>query len=293
LKTKSLALRKLIKTSKSLIHILAKYQFLSIYYTLKHKEPCLVSLDRDLDFVYRFKSVTFVSPYLHPFHPIEVQHRVHALWMRSLPPAVHFQCIVELGSGIGDETVFLSKATTPGCKVYALEPDPASYRCLRKTILYNNITNVIPVQACISKEDGFVPFDIESPYLSRTLIIQDTFRHPIKNTVSIQSLSMRSLLSSYNILAIDFLKCNIEGSELDVITPEILDLSVIRHAAIECHAFKYNETGNAFFQTYDRIVAFLTKYLNSVAILKYNTFFLSPREEQYMLYYRSTCNEQV
>jgi glycosyltransferase EpsH len=56
---------------------------------------------------------------------------------------------VDVGAHVGVVSVFLAKQH-PYIRVFAIEPDPVRYRCLRRNIELNGLSNVIPVNKAVS-----------------------------------------------------------------------------------------------------------------------------------------------
>src|SRR4030095_12023579 len=53
--------------------------------------------------------------------------------------------IVDVGAGVGEETLPFSRAVGDEGTVFCIEAHPRTFRCLQKLIHYNRLHNVIPV----------------------------------------------------------------------------------------------------------------------------------------------------
>lgn len=62
--------------------------------------------------------------------------------------------ILDVGANVGWYSVLLSTQLAPGATIYAFEPDPDNYACLRWNLEKNKCTNVVPVQQGIAEQSG-------------------------------------------------------------------------------------------------------------------------------------------
>ncbi len=53
--------------------------------------------------------------------------------------------VMDVGAGVGEETLTFSRAVGPGGRVICMEAHPRTLRCLEKLIEYNHLTNVTAV----------------------------------------------------------------------------------------------------------------------------------------------------
>jgi len=144
--------------------------------------------------------------------------------------------VIELGSGIGTETLLLSKLVGDKGKVYAIEADPEIFKLLKKNINENNLKNVTLLNFAITNKRGIVNFT-QSQKLSK-------FDNWLGNLVhkngkkKIKSISLMHIIKKYKIKKINFLKCNIEGSEYPVIKSFFKSPSnIVINWCVSCHDF--------------------------------------------------------
>ena len=57
--------------------------------------------------------------------------------------------VVDVGAHVGAVTIYLAKKY-PFIKIYALEPDPLNYACLKRNIELNEVTNVVAINKALS-----------------------------------------------------------------------------------------------------------------------------------------------
>ena len=156
--------------------------------------------------------------------------------------------VLEFGAGIGNETLVLSKLVGTSGKIISLEPHPKIFDYLLKTLSFNKLLNVNPENKALS-------------YSGKKLSFSDIGENWLKNKisengpVSIETTTIEDLFDKYNIETINFLKCNIEGAEIELLKIEENNLKKIKNICIECHDFLDSDDHNL--NTYNSIKLFL------------------------------------
>ena len=154
--------------------------------------------------------------------------------------------VLELGAGIGNETLVISKLIGKTGKIITLEPHPKTYNYLLKTLAFNKLKNVEPEQCVLSYSKNNIYF---------TDLRDDWIKNKISNDgqIKIKKMSFEDLFNKYQIKKINFLKCNIEGSEIELLKINKENLFKIENLCIECHDFMVDSQ----IQTYLKIKNFL------------------------------------
>ncbi|HBP89265.1 MAG TPA: FkbM family methyltransferase [Nitrospirales bacterium] len=118
----------------------------------------------------------------------------------------------DIGTWIGPTVLH---ASTKCKKVYCFEPDRISYRYLLENLQHNNILNVIPFNLAITPQDSVIKIGTfaKSFGRSKTSVLKGTD----DNAVFCPGLSLKTVLQSFNLEKIDFLKIDIEGGEFSLI----------------------------------------------------------------------------
>jgi FkbM family methyltransferase len=112
--------------------------------------------------------------------------------------------VVDVGAHVGVVSIYLAKKY-PFIRVYAIEPDPRNYECLKRNIELNGVTNVIAINKAVSG-DG----------LGRTLYIS--------GWNSAQATINASVASSYRVL---------RTAQVDTVTlDQLFELHEIRHCRL-------------------------------------------------------------
>jgi FkbM family methyltransferase len=140
--------------------------------------------------------------------------------------------IIDVGAGIGSETVLFSQAVGPAGLVYAIEAHPNTFRCLRAVCKWNHLQNVRPCHHAIMDRRG-------------TFWIEDNVRHDM-NTVAptperpqrvrpVSGIPLDEFCDAQRIGHVDFLKMNIEGAEHYAIAGMTKTIGKTRYVCIACH----------------------------------------------------------
>ena len=146
-----------------------------------------------------------------------------------------------------------------------------------KTISFNKLRNVIPEQKVLS-------------YRNEKLFFSNYEDDWIKNKISssgnikINSITIDELILKFNLDKINYLKCNIEGSEIELLNIERENLKKIENICIECHDFLN-------INTFNYLVNFLYKH-NFKIHSNYKKSQTHPHLNFYVYASRNTNNEK-
>ncbi|HQV59851.1 MAG TPA: FkbM family methyltransferase [Chitinophagaceae bacterium] len=163
--------------------------------------------------------------------------------------------IIDLGAGLGEETLYYSHLVGHTGKVISVEANPAVFEVLQKTITLNGLSNVSSFNMAVFSDNGTTSLSVNDPSYEAAFITKDT-----KKAINIPASRMDSFLEKQKIEKISLLKANIEGAEryiIDTLTAQ--QVSKIRHIAIACHDFRYLREGNDFYKTKKLVIDFFTK----------------------------------
>ncbi len=149
---------------------------------------------------------------------------------------------VDLGAHIGSFTVQTARAF-PHARIVAVEASQATHKLLQKNIMLNNLTNVTAIHCAIAPEEGEVTLRVDpsrSVFSSRVASVGNS-----QGTIELTpACTIESLMEKYKLSQIDFLKCDIEGSEFDI----FLNLPAhiwkrLKNVSLEYHLFQKGRTG--------------------------------------------------
>lgn len=125
---------------------------------------------------------------------------------------------IDLGSYSCLTSVAFSKAVGASGKVIAIEPDPLNYSCCQTNISQhgkvNKLNNIELLNIAVSGEDSFLEFSSEGAMGSSAANLGGTYRGDV---IKVPCKTLGSLASQLNLQKVDFIKMDIEGSELEVI----------------------------------------------------------------------------
>ncbi len=133
--------------------------------------------------------------------------------------------IIDGGSNMG-MSILHFKHIYPGARIIAFEPDPAIFRLLSENLALNKIEDVRLVNAGLAAEEGETCFNPDGQAGGRL------------SSSGLLRVKMERL-SKYLDEPVDFLKLNIEGAELDVLTEAIKAgrLHNVRELVLEYHGW--------------------------------------------------------
>jgi len=148
---------------------------------------------------------------------------IREIWVRNVYTKNNFVTIpddglvVDLGANVGAFTM-LALANSKACKVIAVEPNAELNELFRKQIKHNNF------EERINLNRFFIG--------SFSEIQMEMLKNP--STTDAKSITQKEFIELHNLNKIDFLKCDIEGSEFDFISDTSL-LEITQQLAIEIH----------------------------------------------------------
>jgi FkbM family methyltransferase len=156
--------------------------------------------------------------------------------------------VIDVGAGIGIDTLALSPLVGPGGRIYSIEAHPWTFRALLRTCELNRLPNVSPLQYALSNKPGQLWIsdlpNNEDNYVSKAFLND--------HAISVPATNLDTLVDSLGICRIALLKMNIEGAEQMVINGVDRCIDQIDHVAIACHDFR----GDGF-RTRQPVIAFL------------------------------------
>ncbi len=157
--------------------------------------------------------------------------------------------VMEVGAGVGEETLTFSRAVGERGKVISIEAHPRTFRCLEKLVQYNRLKNVLPLHAAVT-EPGYSEVTIknESDYLANRFGAVG---------VSVPATTIDAVYKQLNLRRINFLKMNIEGSERLAIRGMAETLKQTEILCVSCHDFLAEKSGDDELRTKRLVRAFL------------------------------------
>jgi len=208
--------------------------------------------DADGDWIQSHRHGVVACPELHLKRFESMQRKVERLWLRHYHP-VAGDVIVEVGAGIGEDTILLSREVAPSGKLIAIEAHPRVCRCLEKTVRLNGLANVVVLSCAIHSSDGEVRISDDEFYAGSTVLDASVGERVLAR-------SLDSLFDELALERVDLLKMNIEGAEVDALAGMVGRRRYVRNAVISCHDFLAERGGSPKFRTRHKVVTLLEQW---------------------------------
>jgi FkbM family methyltransferase len=133
--------------------------------------------------------------------------------------------VVEIGANIGE---FTRAAALKALILISVEPDPVAFNCLERNV--SGLSNVTLFNGVVSEKNGNVDFYISSEGADSSIIEPDGY----EKMITVESMTLDTLLDKMGISHVDFLKIEAEGGEPEVLRGARNTLLVTRKVAIDC-----------------------------------------------------------
>ncbi len=163
-------------------------------------------------------------------------------------------CVVDIGSGLGEEVVVYASLVGKGGSVHALEANPSTYGGLKYMCKQNKFAWVKAHHTAIYNSDGVVTIEDDAEnYLTNTINVSQASKPGFK----VEAKTLDTLVKENDITRIDFLKSNIEGAEQYLIEGMQNSINLIKNVCISCHDFRhiYHNHGE-FYMTKKKVKIF-------------------------------------
>ena len=157
-------------------------------------------------------------------------------------------CVVELGAGIGSETLYISKLIGEKGAIISVEPFKNVYDILSNNIKINNLNNVTLIRKALYKSKSNIGFSSDpSNWLGGKI------NESSEDKVS--TFTLNDLVQDNQLTQVDFCKINIEGAEKYITSSSLNFFKICKNLAIECHDFLPGDE----YKTYNVIKNFLVE----------------------------------
>lgn len=185
-------------------------------------------------------AATFVSPTLHTNSYERVEAWVRENWGWDYLPK-EGDIVVDVGAGIGEETIIFSKWVGASGRVISIEAHPATFAALESAVAASGLANVTPVQCAISDADGEISIDTGDHHVASSVMTGGNLKVPAR--------SLDSLLAELGVTRVDFIKMNIEGAETLAMQGMKHWLGRLKAGCISCHDFIADLGGSDSFRS--------------------------------------------
>jgi FkbM family methyltransferase len=161
--------------------------------------------------------------------------------------------LIDVGAGVGEETLTFSRAVGERGKVICIEAHPRTYRCLKALVRYNRLTNVITVQQAVtepSRADATI--EDSADYLSNRL--------GNAKGIQVSATTVDAIRRKLGLERVNFLKLNIEGAERLTIRGMAETLKYADVLCVCCHDFLADEKRDESYRTKSVVREFLQQH---------------------------------
>ena len=145
-------------------------------------------------------------------------HQVSEIWRdRVYAPYLedkHDLTILDIGANIGMFSLYAHKFAK---QIYALEPSLEHFQLLSDMLVFNNIENVKPIRKALYIKSG--EFDFwHNP--NKTMFSLHTAVSDGSKPEKVEAITLKQLFDQEEITHVDLMKCDIEGTEVELFSGE-------------------------------------------------------------------------
>lgn len=188
---------------------------------------------------------SFVGPDLHTAHVAQVRAAVENYWFHEYRPGEN-DVVIDVGAGIGEDAVILSRMVGPKGLIHAIEAHPGTCACLEATVAQSGLDNVKTHLLAITEQDGTVSISDDAHHLANSIVGSG-------GGIEVKAQSLDHFIERHGIGTVDLLKMNIEGAERGAMLGLERQAPMVRHLAISCHDFIAEQGGGEQFRTKDAV----------------------------------------
>ena len=136
--------------------------------------------------------------------------------------------ILDIGGNIGLFSLYIQDKAK---EVYSVEPTPSHFSILKE--ITKEYKNVHPINIALHSQDGPIDFYISN---ENSTMNSSVNQYGVKTTV--QGKTLKTLIADLGLTKVDFVKCDIEGSEMSALTQETIGAvkDIVSVWSIEVHA---------------------------------------------------------
>lgn len=187
------------------------------------KRPIIITLRTG----YKFKVRSLMDVWIVKEVCLDRDYESNSVWIKD------GWTVVDIGAGIGEFAISVAKEH-PGCRVYAVEPSPASFGLLQENLRLNMVDNVMAFQVAVGSKSGKMLLATMGEAVQYTTTRCATVGGT--TAIEVQSLSLDELFRLNGIERCDFLKMDCEGCEFEVLlNSDPMVLERINHICLEYH----------------------------------------------------------
>lgn len=159
-----------------------------------------------------------------------IEKTVRAIYCKNYLPKTG-DVVVDLGAGVGFETVLFQRLVGEAGMVFAVEAHPKTASFLGLLCRKNGYKNVTVSQTAIGGSNGSVYIEDRNNHAANSI------KEYQKDGIQVPMMTFDQFIREKNIKRINYMKINIEGAEEDAIKGMNESIKIIENIAISCHDF--------------------------------------------------------
>ena len=178
--------------------------------------------------------------------------------------------IFDIGANHGVATIILAKQN-PDSIIYSFEPDPKCFEYLKENIRLNNLTNVIPHHAAVTKEGiNSIELMLNPNHSGANTVCSDVslckkYWNKSVEHVTVNAVSFDNIIQKYNIKSVDLLKIDCEGAEYEILYESTsLKEHIIKNIVGEFHGLEYTTVSKDPKNTKDNLTRYIRNYISGI-----------------------------
>lgn len=164
--------------------------------------------------------------------------------------------VVDVGAGVGWDTLLFSRAVGATGRVLAIEAHPRTFARLFELCRLNRLRQTVCLQRAVIARTETVYIEDQEDHEANRVFSQS---HAAA-TIAVPGTSLDELGREHGLESVDFLKMNIEGAEIEAIAGMGSLIERTRHLAIACHDFRADDGEGEGFRSRESIIDFLRQH---------------------------------
>jgi FkbM family methyltransferase len=162
--------------------------------------------------------------------------------------------VIDAGGCFGEFTVYASKRVGPTGRVLMLEPDPGNIEVAERVFELNgNPANIQIVPAGLWSSDGKLRF--AAGHDAQSAVVTDASDATSDDTIEIEVYSLPSLMQRFGLDRLDFVKMDVEGAELEIVSAvgELPSKIKPRYAIASYHVVDGRKTAESLPRMFEQV----------------------------------------
>ncbi len=153
--------------------------------------------------------------------------------------------VIEAGANMGSETLLISRLVGPG-HVYAFEPNPYTFERLKINISINELRNVTASDVALGESNSNIQFNIYPRDFCNSGMSSKYMETSKTRKIDVVQKTLDTFVLENGINSIDFIKMDIQGAEMDMITGAAETLARFKPTIFTEACEPYNDTRQLF-----------------------------------------------